>query len=191
MRTIVVVPYDPNWKNEFERIKSELMPVLAGEIISVEHVGSTSVPGLYAKPIIDIDIVIDRENFENVKMQLAKIGYFHVGNQGVEGREAFKYKERLVDGIDDPICQYQDKSHLMEHHLYVCDKAADELKRHLTLRDFLRNNEEYRRKYSEIKMEMAKMHPHDINSYILGKQPVVLEIYEKCGLDISYKNTAS
>ena len=190
MRTIVVVPYNPNWKNEFERIKSELMSVLAGGVISIEHVGSTSVPGLHAKPIIDIDIVIDCENFKNVKTQLAKIGYFHEGNLGVDGREAFKYKERLVDGADDHLRQYQDKSHLMEHHLYVCDKNADELKRHLTLRDFLRNNDEYCRKYSEIKIEMAKKHPHDIDSYILGKEPVVLEIYEKCGLDVSYKNAS-
>ena len=188
MRTIVIVPYDPNWKNEFERIKSELMTVLAGEVISIEHVGSTSVPGLHAKPIIDIDIVIDSGNFENVKAQLAKIGYFHEGNLGVEGREAFKYKERLADGIDNPLRKYQDKSHLMEHHLYVCDKNADELKRHLTLRDFLQNNDEYRQKYSEIKIEMAGKHPHDIDSYILGKEPIVLEIYEKCGLDVSYKN---
>ena len=166
MRTITVVPYNPDWKNEFERIKDELMSIVSDLIISIEHVGSTSVPGLYAKPIIDIDIVIERENFDTVKEQLAKTGYFHIGNLGIEGREAFKY---------------QDKSHLMEHHLYVCDKDADELKRHLSFRDFLRNSEEYRQKYNEIKIEMAKSHPHDIDSYILGKQSIILEIYEQCG----------
>ena len=188
MRTITVVPYSPNWKHEFERIKDELMSIVSNTVISIEHVGSTSVPGLHAKPIIDIDIVIDYEKFVKVKEQLAKIGYFHIGNLGVEGREAFKYKERLIDGIDSPACQYQDKSHLMDHHLYVCNKNSDEVKRHLTLRDFLRSNDEYRKKYADIKLEMASKYPHDIDSYILGKEPIILEIYEKCGLDTSYKN---
>ena len=75
----------------------------------------------------------------------------------------------------------------MEHHLCVCDKNADELKRHIALRNFLRGNNEYRDKYSRIKQDMTVKYPHDIDSYILGKQPVILEIYEKCGLDISYK----
>jgi len=172
VRTIVVVPYNPDWKNEFERIKNEISPALSGLILAIEHVGSTSVPGLHAKPIIDIDIVIEKELFGKVKERLGKMAYLHVGNLGVEGREAFKY---------------ENKPHLMEHHLYVCDKSADELKRHIALRDFLRNNGEYRRKYSGIKIEMANKFPHDIDNYIDGKQPVVLEIYEKCGLDTTYK----
>ena len=189
MRTITVVPYNPKWENEFERIKDELMSIVSDIVISVEHVGSTSVPGLHAKPIIDIDIVIDCEKFVEVKGRLAKIGYFHIGNLGVEGREAFEYKERLIDGIYSPACQYQDKSHLMDHHLYVCDKNSDEVKRHLALRDFLRTDNEYRKKYADIKLEMANKYPHDIDSYILGKEPIILEIYEKCGLDTSYKTS--
>ena len=172
MRNIIVVPYDPNWAHEFERIKAELMPVLSDCVLAIEHVGSTSVPGLYAKPIIDIDIVIEKEKFDQVKARLAGIGYSHEGNLGVEGREAF---------------DYEGKPHLMEQHLYVCGKDADELKRHIALRDFLRANQEYRDKYSAVKKEMAKKHPHDIDRYIDGKQPVILEIYEKCGLDTTYK----
>jgi GrpB-like predicted nucleotidyltransferase (UPF0157 family) len=110
--------------------------------------------------------------FDTVKTRLETTDYFHIGNLGIEGREAFKY---------------ENKSHLMEHHLYVCDKNSDELKRHITLRDFLRNDENYRIKYSEIKQEMANLFPHDIDGYINGKQPIILEIYEKCGLDITYK----
>ena len=128
MRTITVVPYNSNWKSEFEKIKNELEPVVS--CLSIEHVGSTAVPGLCAKPIIDIDIVIDNDSFDRVKSQLAKIGYFHMGNLGIEGREAFKY---------------ENKSHLMEHHLYVCGNDSDELKRHIALRDFLIANKEYRR----------------------------------------------
>jgi len=172
MRTIKVVPYDPIWKTEFDKIKCELSDVLTDIVITIEHVGSTSVPGLYAKPVIDIDIVIEKELFDIVMKQLEYIGYHHVGDLGIEGREAFKYK---------------DKPHLMEHHLYVCYKDADELKRHITLRDFLIKNSAYRDKYSKIKVDMANKYPHDIDNYINGKQPIILEIYDICGLDTSYK----
>jgi GrpB-like predicted nucleotidyltransferase (UPF0157 family) len=172
MRTIIVAPYDPAWANEFIRIRDEVLSAVQDSVLAIEHVGSTSVPGLYAKPIIDINIVIDKEMFQTVAEELSNIGYQHEGDLGVQGREAFKY---------------DDKPHLMKHHLYVCDKDAEELKRHLALRDFLRMNEEYRDKYSRIKLEMAEKYPHDIDAYIDGKQPVIMEIYEKCGLDISYK----
>jgi len=166
MRTIVVLPYDSSWPIEFEKIKVELLLALHDFVIAIEHVGSTSVPHLYAKPIIDIDVVINNDMLPAVIRKLYEIDYRHEGNLGIEGREAFKY---------------QDKHHLMAHHLYVCAKDSDELKRHLALRDFLRVNSEYRDKYSRIKLEMAQKYPHDIDSYINGKEPVILEIYEKCG----------
>ncbi|MCL1873671.1 MAG: GrpB family protein [Clostridiales bacterium] len=171
MRNIVVVPYDISWIDGFEQIKNELEYALSGLFLAIEHIGSTSVPGLYAKPIIDIDIVVEKTVFAKVKERLDKLGYSHVGDLGIEGREAFKY---------------EGKHHLMEHHLYVCDKDADELKRHIALRDFLRTNKEYRDKYSAIKIEMAQKYPNDIDNYLDGKQPVILEIYEKCGLDTTY-----
>ena len=168
MRTkhVIVEDYNLEWKNEFERIKNELLAILSGKISSIEHVGSTSVEGLSAKPIIDIDIVID-ENFEEVRQSLESIGYIYEGDLGVSGRETFKY---------------QNKPHLMAHHLYVCNKDNEELRHHIKFRDYLRQHKEDREKYSEIKKDMAFKYPEDIDSYIEGKQPVILEIYKKCGL---------
>lgn len=168
MRTkhVIVEDYNPEWKNEFERIKGELSVVLSGKINSIEHIGSTSVEGLAAKPIIDIDIVIDK-NFGEVKKALESIGYMHEGDLDIPGREAFSYK---------------DKSHLMLHHLYVCNKDSEELHRHITFRNYLRKHKEDRDRYSSIKKEMALKYPEDIDSYIEGKQPVILDIYKKCGL---------
>lgn len=163
---VIVEDYNPEWKNEFERISNELLAVLAGKIISIEHVGSTSVQGLAAKPIIDIDIVIDN-NFEGVKQALETVGYLCEGDLGIPGREAFRY---------------ENKPHLMKHHLYVCNKENGELHRHITFRDYLRLHKEEREKYSAIKKDMALKYPYDIASYIEGKQPVILEIYKKCGL---------
>jgi GrpB-like predicted nucleotidyltransferase (UPF0157 family) len=131
---------DKKWAAEFEKIKSELASFLGDLAISIEHVGSTSVPGLWAKPIIDIDIVIENDLFEAVKEKLAAIGYFHVGDLGIAEREAFDYKS---------------KNHLMEHHLYVCEKDSGELRRHLTFRNHLRTYQEHRDSYSEVKREMA------------------------------------
>lgn len=171
MKNIIVVPYDQNLPAEFEKIKSELSAALGSSVIAIEHIGSTAVPGLHAKPVIDIDIVIEKGMFSAVRLRLGDIGYTHAGNLGVKGREAFRYAG---------------KQHLMEHHLYVCDKDAGELKRHLALRDFLRNNDGYRGQYGRIKIEMAKKYPHDIDGYLCGKQPLIMEIYKKCGIDTTY-----
>lgn len=167
MRTIIVEPYNPNWTTEFYRIKSELLYVLENDIISIEHVGSTAVPGLWAKPIIDLNIVIERNMLPAIIDKLATIGYCHEGDLGIKDREAFRYS---------------DKAHLMQHHLYVCPKDSAELNRQITFRDYLQQNPFDCEKYSNIKIEMAKKYPHDIDSYIKGKEPVVMEIYRKCGI---------
>ncbi len=167
MRTITVVPYDQRWPARFEQIKVELSGAIRTEARAIEHIGSTAVPGLWAKPIIDIDVVIDPGHFETVKAKLAGIGYFHIGDLGVSSREAF---------------DYQNKGHLMEHHLYVCESPSPELKRHLALRDYLRSNDDDRDRYSAIKIRMSNQFPHDIEAYMNGKQPVILDLYSKCGL---------
>lgn len=167
MRTIVVVPYDKKWINEFEKIKDEVLPVIYNDIISIEHVGSTSVPGLWAKPIIDINIIVENTKLQIVIEKLSSIGYVHEGNLGIEGREAFRYS---------------DKPHLMQHNLYVSTTDSSEYKRQMAFRDYLRSHPQDCKNYSEIKIEMAKKFPHDIDSYIKGKEPVVMKIYQKCGI---------
>ena len=165
---VVVLPYDEAWKKDFEDIKSELMEVLDGIAVSIEHVGSTSVPGLSAKPIIDIDVVIaGMDDFENVKKALGTIGYIHEGDQGIPGREAFKY---------------EGKEHLRKHHLYVCAADASELKRHMSFRDYLRTHPEAVEEYGRIKTEGAALYPYDIDSYIEYKSPFIERIYKEIGI---------
>jgi GrpB-like predicted nucleotidyltransferase (UPF0157 family) len=168
VKRVVVVPYDENWKTEFERIKQELMLAVDGCVMAIEHVGSTSVEGLAAKPIIDIDIVIkDYNYFEAVKNGLAGIGYTHEGDAGIKDRQAFKYV---------------DKPHLMKHHLYVCPAYSEELKRHIAFRDYLRQNPLDRDWYGSVKMLAAKHYSEDIDSYIIAKGPCVAEIISRCGV---------
>ena len=167
-RNIVVVPYDEKWKLCFEQIAGELSAALGELALSIEHVGSTSVPGLAAKPIIDIDVVIEDESkLQAVIGALAKIGYQYEGNLGIPGREAFGY---------------EGKTHLMEHHLYVCPKDSPELRRHVAFRDYLRGHPEAVQEYSRIKEEAALLFPHDIDGYINHKGTLIEKIYREIGL---------
>lgn len=171
MRTkkVIVLPYDAAWKTAFEDIKREIQYALADLIIGIEHVGSTSVEGLSAKPCIDIDIIIqDYTAFDKIVKKLANIGYVHEGNLGIENREAFRYSN---------------KPHLMTHHLYVCPQNSKELHRHIAFRDFLRNNPEAARQYGQIKETAAQLFPDDIDQYMAYKSPCIAELYKKCGLE--------
>jgi len=168
MKKVVVVPYDEKWKTEFERIKEELLVVLEKYIIAIEHVGSTSVKGLAAKPVIDIDVIMkDYNSFEDIKSRLAEIGYEHEGDLGIKDRQAFKY---------------DNKPHLMIHHLYVCPAYSEELKRHIAFRDYLRQNLNDRDWYGEVKMLAAERYPDDINSYMIAKSPCAAAIINRCAL---------
>ena len=169
VRTIKVVPYDSAWEQDFLKIKAELEEALGDLALRIEHVGSTSVKGLSAKPIIDIDVVIkDYSIFPEVVKRLEEIGYHHEGDQGIPTREAFKY-----DG----------KEHLMKHHLYVCAKDSAELKRHLAFRDYLRSHPEAVSEYSHVKEEGAKLYPDNMDKYMEYKSPVIQKIYKRIGID--------
>lgn len=165
---VVVVPYNGQWIKEFEKIKSEIVAALSELAVSVEHVGSTSVKGLWAKPVIDIDIVIsDRKLLPQVINKLKSIGYQHEGNLGIEGREAFRY---------------DNKPELMSHHLYVCPQDSKELRRHLVFRNYLRTHADAVEEYSLVKRKGAALFPEDIEAYIQYKSPVIEKIYQCCGL---------
>ena len=144
-------------------IRDELASALGQLAMRIEHVGSTSVEGCSAKPIIDIDVVIkDHTVLGEVVSALGTIGYRHEGDLGIAGREAFKY-----DG----------KEHLRKHHLYVCPEDSPELKRHIAFRDHLRTHPDAVREYSRIKEEGAKRYPYDIEGYIEYKSPFIERIY--------------
>ena len=167
-KRVVVVPYDEIWEAAFEEIKNEIEAVIGEIILGIEHVGSTSVKGLSAKPCIDIDVIIkDYSVFDEIAKRLGAIGYIHEGNLGIKDREAFKYA---------------DKPHLMRHHLYVCPQYSEELHRHITFRNFLRHNPEAVKEYSLVKEKGAELYPNDINQYIEYKYLCIEDLYKKCGL---------
>ena len=167
-KQVIVEKYDAAWSQDFRQIEQELKEALGDLALRIEHVGSTSVKGLSAKPIIDLDIVIpDYSRFDAVVAALETIGYIHEGDLGIPGREAFKYSE---------------KEHLRRHHLYVCTETSEELKRHLAFRDYLRSHPEAVREYSRVKEEGAALYPEDIDKYIEYKSPCIEKIYRELGL---------
>ena len=168
-KKVIVLPYDEAWESAFELIKSEIEATLGDLMLRAEHVGSTSVKGMSAKPCIDIDVVIrDYSVFDDVVQGLNAIGYIHEGDLGIKGREAFKYA---------------DKPHLMTHHLYVCPSDSKELHRHVTFRDYLRGNPEAAKRYSQVKEKAAELFPNDIDGYIQYKSPSIEQLYRECGLE--------
>lgn len=166
-KSVVVEKWNPKWKDEFENIVASLGKDIIYNSIKIEHVGSTSVEGLSAKPIIDLDIVIENDKFEIIKRLLNDKGYEHEGDLGIEGREAFSYSG---------------KEELMTHHLYVCPKDSKELFKHITFRDFLKNNPALASEYSKVKEQAAVLYHDDIDKYMEFKSEIIEKIYKKCGL---------
>lgn len=158
---MILEKYTSNWIMHFAEIKRELEIALDGIDYTIEHVGSTSVPNLDAKPIIDLDIIYSAPaDFELIKLRLEKAGYFHNGNQGIEDREVFKRNGIMVSEILDTI----------KHHLYVCPAGSKALERHILSRNFLRKNDWARLRYQQIKYELAEEANQDSKRYAALKE---------------------
>jgi GrpB-like predicted nucleotidyltransferase (UPF0157 family) len=135
--------------------------------LTVEHVGSTAVEGLSAKPVIDTCIVVaSRADVPACIERLARIGYIHRGDLGVPDREAFRPPDQLP-----------------RHHLYLSPSASLSLKNHLGLRDYLRSHPEAAQEYGALKTSLARRFPTDIDSYIVGKAEFILRILGEVGLN--------
>src|ERR1043165_3962036 len=129
LNSILIAEYSADWPLNFERLKAVYLQTLAGIKADVQHVGSTSVPGLAAKPVIDIDIIIEsKEELPDVVAGLVTLGYEHVGDLGIAEREAFKPTRSTA-----PVSE-------IKHNLYVCIKGSVSLQNHLVFRDYLRLN---------------------------------------------------
>ena len=164
---VTVEKYNPEWVSWFEQLCSFFDPKLAPHVIRFEHVGSTAIPGMISKPIIDLDIVIQIADFDEIKSRLETIGYVHQGDLGIPEREAFALEDFYL------------KDRLPPHHLYVCDLNSKELHRHVTFRDYLREHPADAREYSELKQSLVDKYDGDRESYIAGKNQLVRAILDR------------
>lgn len=161
---MVLSEYTSRWINDFVALKGEFEIALNGISYTIEHIGSTSVPKLDSKPIIDIDIIYStHQDFKKIKWELEKIGYYHNGNQGIEDRDVFKKMDKKTNEILDTI----------KHHLYACPIGSSALERYLLSRNFLRKNDWARVKYQQMKYEIAKETHQDRKIYATLKEKYI------------------
>lgn len=166
MSRVHVVAYDPEWPRIFQRLRDYVWTAVRDVAVDIEHVGSTAVPGLMAKPVIDACVVVASSGDVRACIdRLASIGYVHRGTLGVPDREAFRRPEGLP-----------------RHHLYLSTRESLSLKNHLGFRDYLRSHPEAAREYGELKASLARRFPADIDSYIVGKTDFILRILGEIGM---------
>jgi GrpB-like predicted nucleotidyltransferase (UPF0157 family) len=162
---IVIEDYNPEWPVRFEALCVPVRRALGNLALRIEHVGSTAIPGLAAKPIIDMDVVIGaRSDLDEAIRRLASIGYRHEGDLGIADREAFAHATGLSS-----------------HHLYVCSSQSAELRRHLLFRDYLRANPEEVGAYAQLKWSLAERFRTDREAYTLAKGDFVTGILARAG----------
>ncbi|MDN3588872.1 GrpB family protein [Pedobacter aquatilis] len=158
---MLIIEYRNNWPEDFLKIKNVLQRTLSGLEITIEHIGSTAIPFLAAKPIVDIDVIYNKKvSFGQIKHRLTELGYFHNGNQGINEREVFKRHKTVEHKILDAI----------SHHLYVCPVNSEELEKHLLFRDYLRNNDSERLEYQKLKYVIAEEAKNDRKKYAAIKE---------------------
>lgn len=157
-----IADYDPQWPQLFEELRQRVLCAMGAIVIAVEHVGSTSVPNLAAKPIIDLDVLVRSEDVPAAIAALEQLGYRHEGNLGVAGREAFRWTARGP-----------------EHHLYVCPEGSHAFRRHIALRDYLRTHPDDAREYEQLKRRLANQHRDDRTRYQDSKCAFVESLTKK------------
>jgi len=171
----MIVDYKDSWPRHFQEVRAVLADELDDDVHSIEHVGSTAIPEVPGRPIVDVHLgVPDREAMERVIDRLAGLGYVHEGDRGVPGRETFRRK-----GPDVPLTT--PKRDWYPHHLYALLTGTPEMERHLVFRDHLRADAEDREAYIRLKRRLVEEHGSDREAYEAGKEEFIEKILEKAG----------
>lgn len=166
---IEVVPYNEEWKKWYLELKNQIWPLISDIATDIVHVGSTSIEGMSAKPIIDMDIVV--ENFDDLELfkeKLRELGYYHVGNLGIKDREMFKTK----------------REPLYPHNLYLVLRDSSAFRNHILLKKHIEENPESFKKYNELKIKLANS-ASSIDEYTRSKTFLILEFLKAEGVSQS------
>ena len=162
--TVRLIHYTPEWKRLFEEEKRRLLAAVGSFILDIQHVGSTSIPGMAAKPILDIAIGV--RNFEEARCCISPIealGYEYKGEMGIPCRHFF------VKG--DP----------RTHHIHMNELGNQDWNNQIAFRDFLIRHPETARDYAQLKRELARRYPMDRPAYLSGKAPFIARVLQMAG----------
>jgi GrpB-like predicted nucleotidyltransferase (UPF0157 family) len=167
-REVRVVPYDSDWPDLYQLELDRIRNILEKEIVAAHHIGSTSIPGMFAKPIIDILLEVkDIERMDDYNNEMIELGYEPRGELGIVGRRYFSREE---------------PKDVRTHHVHSYQSDNIELVRHLAFRDYMRAHPKDVKVYSELKLVLARRFQWDIDGYINGKH-LYMERMEKVALE--------
>lgn len=171
-REVKVVPHDPAWAEAFRKEAATLRSVFGDEAVAIRHIGSTSVPGLAAKPTVDVLVEVRRIwAVDALNDAMVASGHQARGEYGIPGRRYFTRNSGAA----------------RTHNVHVFETDSPEARRHLAFRDYLRQHPETARAYGDLKKELARRHPTDIESYMDGKDAFVKSVEKEA---ISWSRTA-
>ncbi|KFY36936.1 hypothetical protein V495_07506 [Pseudogymnoascus sp. VKM F-4514 (FW-929)] len=176
---VIVLPYDESWVTAFSTIQDALSAALtAVKVLSIDHVGSTSVPGMAAKPVIDVDVVVAEEDITAAIAALNLGGYTHHTETASIDRHAFRYNNHLGLAKDTE----EQMTGEIRRNVYVCGPESLSLKNHLAVREALRNDSDLRDEYSRVKLELAQKDHPALWDYVDGKDEVLRKVLIRGGL---------
>lgn len=163
MRRVVVKPYQEEWQYQFQQEAQTLHNLFGSLVVDIHHIGSTAVPGLAAKPVIDLlPVVTNLEQVDAFIARMEALGYEPRGENGLPGRRYFQ------KGGDN-----------RTHHVHVFEVGNPEIERHLVFRDYLREHLEEALRYGELKLELSRTYSTDVASYIEGKHDLVQQLEQQ------------
>jgi GrpB-like predicted nucleotidyltransferase (UPF0157 family) len=159
---VEVVPHNPRWRDAFEAEAKHVAAALGDNVVAIHHIGSTAIPNIYAKPVIDLLVEVrDIAEVDVRSSAMESLGYEVMGEYGIPGRRYFRKETR--EGI-------------RTHHIHVFEAASAEVERHLAFRDYMIAHPGEAQRYSELKRKLAEEHPQSIDGYMDGKDGFIKEI---------------
>lgn len=159
-RKVEVKEHKKEWNTLYEKEKIELTDIFKDILKDIHHIGSTAIPNIKAKPVIDIMVVVqDINKVDQYNEEMIELGYEPKGEFGIKNRRFF-----------------QKGGSNRTHHVHVFPKGDKEVQRHLNFRDYMRAHPQKARQYSQLKETLAAQYPHDIDKYIEGKNDFIKEI---------------
>ncbi|WP_096200735.1 GrpB family protein [Bacillus sp. FJAT-45350] len=163
MRKVEVVPYKQEWAVMFQEERKQIERALGNEIEDIHHIGSTAIPNIYAKPVIDLLVEVKKiENVDKYIDDMEKLGYEALGEFGILNRRFF-----TKGGVN------------RTHHVHIFEQGNEEITRHLAFRNYMIDHTEEAQMYSLLKQKLAKEYPTDITLYIAGKDEYIKDIDRK------------
>ncbi len=165
MSKVKVVPHNPWWRDEFEAEAIHLAAALGENVVAIHHIGSTAIPDIFAKPIIDILVEVrDITKVAGQSAAMELLGYEVMGEYGIPGRRYFRKDNR--EGI-------------RTHHIHTFEVGTAEALRHLAFRDYMIAHSAAAQSYSELKRKLAEKYPQNTDEYINGKDSFIKEIDQR------------